>query len=96
MYVDRNFVKSQKIDSSYDLGVRTFKECIFSETRLTLKITDYLLENVTIERGGELIDKESMWKLINLLIEVDAGSKSLYKEIFEIPFLSLSHDFYEK
>lgn len=95
MYMDRVYVQQNNCDNVYNLGLILFRDkvvrygCISNHLRMTL------LELIMKERRGELIDRPAVKNACQMLMLLGIGSRAVYEEDFEQPFLVQSAEFYK-
>ncbi|KAJ3199286.1 hypothetical protein HDU67_002940, partial [Dinochytrium kinnereticum] len=105
LYVDRVFVKPANKLPIYDLGLNIFRDAVFFSTAHPVKdrTIETILDQIRIERDGEIIDKHAVKGVIRMLLTLEQSSgqggvgsmvKSLYELHFEPAFLEASRTFY--
>lgn len=108
LYLDRTYVKENKMPSIYDLGLNTFREVIIDFPIDDVSQKGYLAPTIGEQliklvlsyynkaRRGEFVDKSLLKSSIGIfesLIDED-DSTSYYKKYFESSFLLDSHKYY--
>lgn len=58
------------------------------------RMVTLMLENITLERHGEVINRQSLKNLTQMLVEIGINSREVYEKEFEHPFLVESGKFY--
>ena len=53
-----------------------------------------LLESVALERNGQAVDRLSIKADCQMLMAFGCGSRVVYEEVFETPFIAQSSQFY--
>ncbi|KAG9159786.1 hypothetical protein Leryth_007796 [Lithospermum erythrorhizon] len=91
MYMDRTFVPSMHKTPVYELGLNLWRDNIIRSSNIHIRLQSTLLDLVRLERCGEVINRGLMRNIIKMLMDL---GPSVYEEDFEIPFLSVSADFY--
>lgn len=96
MYMDRVYVTKHKVENVYNLGLNLFRDHVINHPpiRDILKFT--LLKQVATERQGECIEPLSVRSICQMLMQLSIDKRFVYEEIFEIPFLSESAEFYRR
>ncbi|KAJ3092656.1 hypothetical protein HK102_004647 [Quaeritorhiza haematococci] len=105
MYMDRVYVKTAQVPVVYELGMDLFRDVIVhsGEHPIQTYMVDTLLNQVRLERDGEMIDRMVVKSVINMLrilrsrtVDYDSGgSSSVYETDFEPEFLRTSRVFYQ-
>ncbi|KAJ3108299.1 hypothetical protein HDU96_007554 [Phlyctochytrium bullatum] len=110
LYVDRVYVKPANKLPIYELGLKLFRDSVFFSPSHPVqdRTIETLLDQVRLERDGEIIDRHALKGVIDMLLTLEhskaannnnsqaAGSmvKTLYETFFEPPFLDASREFY--
>jgi len=101
MYMDRVYVQQNNVENVYNLGLILFRDHIVRYGNISDHLRSTLLDMVARERKGEAIDrmaiKNGCQMLLALGIEQSEGrngSRHVYEEDFERPFLAQSAEFY--
>lgn len=59
------------------------------------RLKKILLDNVTKERNGEIIDRVLMKNCLSMLVDVNVNTADVYQEEFERDFLAETRNFYQ-
>lgn len=94
MYMDRVYVQQHGVDNVYNLGLNLFRDHVINHPQIRDSLRYTLLRQVTIERQGEYIEALSIKNVCQMLVQLGIDKRTVYEEIFEVPFLSESADFY--
>eukprot|EP00112_Aurelia_sp_Birch-Aquarium-sp1_P011658 Seg2450.2 transcript_id=Seg2450.2/GoldUCD/mRNA.D3Y31 product=Cullin-3 protein_id=Seg2450.2/GoldUCD/D3Y31 len=94
MYMDRVYVQQNSVESVYDLGLILFRDLIVRHGNIRESLRNTLLTMIERERKGEVINRSSIKNVCQMLMTLGVGSRDVYKEDFEKPFLDQSADFY--
>uniref|UniRef100_A0A7S2W0A7 Cullin family profile domain-containing protein n=1 Tax=Rhizochromulina marina TaxID=1034831 RepID=A0A7S2W0A7_9STRA len=94
MYMDRTFVAQQKRTPVYAMGLILFRETIERHPQVRDRLRQILLENVAMERAGQLIDRILMKHTLAMLADLGIDGLSVYEEDFEAHFLGATRNFY--
>jgi len=92
MYMDRTFVVQHKKMPVYMLSLNLFREVIIFCPDVRERMQTVLLENIRLERTGELVEKELMKSALAMLVDLSADKLEkngfdVYQTEFETPFL---------
>ncbi|XP_037567898.1 cullin-3 [Dermacentor silvarum] len=93
-YMDRIYVPQNNVDSVSKLGVSLFRDEVARNADVRDHIRGSLLGLVKTEREGKPVDRLSMKEACEMLVSLELDSRSVYKEVFEQPFLKESAEFY--
>lgn len=99
MYMDRTYVTTRKKKSVHDLGVALFRDHVIRSDLIHHRLVDTVLSKIDCERQGESIDAHLVRSVTRMLAELGEdtdGKASVYVNIFEIPFLQRTRDFYAR
>lgn len=94
MYMDRVYVQQNNVDSVYDLGLILFKDLIVRYGNIRESLRNTLLTMIERERKGEVVNRLAIKNVCQMLMTLGIGSRDVYKEDFEQPFLDQSAEFY--
>ncbi|KAF2402387.1 Cullin-domain-containing protein [Trichodelitschia bisporula] len=108
MYLDRVYCGENHVPSIYTRAMQLFRECVLDvpaeeqnphSVRILDVVNSIILEQVQMERDGEIIEKNILKSCVYMLegLFVDAQEseeKKLYNVTFEPLFLRMSRDFY--
>ncbi|KAL0274159.1 UNVERIFIED_CONTAM: hypothetical protein PYX00_006651 [Menopon gallinae] len=94
MYMDRVYVQQNDVDNVYNLGLIIFKDQIVRYGCIRDHLRDTLLDMIMRERKGEVVDRIAIKNACQMLMVLGIGTRSVYEEDFERPFLQQSADFY--
>jgi cullin 1 len=94
VYLDRYYVKHHTLPTLSQAGLRSFRDQIYEETRRDA--TESLLQMITAERDGEIIDKSLVKNIIELFESMGMGSLDAYNADFEAPLLASTREYYIK
>ncbi len=98
MYMDRTYVKQQKKDHVYNLGLKIFLSEIARHPQVKDRLLELLLHKIERERAGEVIDhsllKNILAMLVALGVNFNAHTREVYQQDFEKHFLQATAQFY--
>lgn len=94
MYMDRVYVQQNDVDNVYNLGLIIFKDQVVRYGCIRDHLRETLLDMVMRERKGEVVDRIAIKNACQMLMVLGIGTRSVYEEDFERPFLQQSADFY--
>ncbi len=98
MYMDRTYVKTYKKSPVYDMALTLFREIVVYDANVRGRLKAILLENVDLERSGQLIDRDLMRSTTYMLVEMggsgNVGTDTPYENEFEREFLDMTTRFY--
>lgn len=99
MYMDRTYVKTYRKSTVYTMALSLFRHVVIYNDNVRPRLRSILLENVRLERGGQLIDRDMMKSISYMLVELSASGgapDSCYTEEFEDEFLSETAAYYKQ
>jgi len=96
MYMDRTYIVHQKLTPVYDNGVNIFRETIIYNSEIKTRLQRLLLENISNERNGEIIDIPTMKGVLSMFMELGLDGEKVYEKEFEGMFLSSTRTFYRE
>eukprot|EP01137_Pigoraptor_chileana_P025945 Opistho-2@96193 len=94
MYMDRVHVKRARVDPTYDLGLKYFRDEVARRPRVKEHLQATLLDMIRREREGEVVDRSLLKSACTMLIDLGVSSRSVYEDDFEKDFLTTTSDFY--
>jgi len=103
MYMDRTFTKDNKLPLIYDIGLISFRNCIFNQKvddgdndeTIGDKVIRYLITYYNLNRNGEIVDKSLIIEILKIFKSlIDLDDVSFYNGVFLPKFLRYSHDYY--
>lgn len=94
MYMDRYYVQTNGVPQVYDLGLVLFKENIARHVRIKDRLSSTLLHLIQKERTGEVIERNQIKSVTQMLVDLGIDNRSVYEEDFESLFLQTSATFY--
>ncbi|XP_055346043.1 cullin-3-like isoform X2 [Paramacrobiotus metropolitanus] len=94
MYMDRVYVNQNNQDNVYNLGLILFRDHVLHYGEVREKLRDTLLDNIARERRGETIDRSSIKNACQMLMQLGIGTREVYEDDFERPFLQQSGEFF--
>eukprot|EP00891_Asterochloris_glomerata_P001669 jgi/Astpho2/1669/e_gw1.00032.27.1_t len=92
MYMDRVYVKHQNKTPVHQLGLNKWRDVVVRDRRIKERLLKLLLEHVQRERTGELIDRNLMRSITQMLMDL---GPAVYTEDFERSFLTQAAEFYQ-
>ncbi|KAK9737600.1 Cullin protein neddylation domain [Popillia japonica] len=91
LYLDRSIVKeNQGRLTLWNMSLNLFKINIVLNVKINSKLIDFLLVLIDLERQGEVIDRNLLKSLINMLHELQ-----IYEDKFEPKFLTTTNGMYQ-
>ena len=94
LYMDRIYVKQNKLDDVYKMGMMMFCQYVVRCGVIKDHLQKTLLDMVRRERLGELISRAQIRDACQMLVQLGVGLLSVYQEDFEEPFLQQTQEFY--
>ena len=95
MYMDRTFVPhNPHLQPVYDLGLSLFRDKVVLNPQIVDRIKDILLEMIQKERTGQIINRNLIKNITQMLTGLRVGSKNVYEEVFEQHILTSTATFY--
>lgn len=94
MYMDRVYVVHNNVSPVYDLGLELFRENIVRSPKIKDRLIKFMSNMIQKERQGEVIDRNLLKHITQMLVDLGINSRSVYDELFERHFLQSSSQFY--
>lgn len=94
MYMDRIYVTQCGVDNVYNVGLNLFRDHVINHPSIRDHLRHTLLTQVTMERRGEYIESHWIKNVCQMLVQLGVEKRAVYEEIFEVPFLEQSAEFY--
>ena len=95
LYLDRVYVREHNKVEVYSLGLRNFRDVVLYHPGIRLRLQTTLLYAVHDERAGNIIDRDVMRSVLNMLLELSGiDGINVYHADFEKPFLKETEAFY--
>ncbi len=94
MYLDRVYVAQNKVDNVFNLGLVIFRDQVVRFGGIRDHLRKTLLDMILRERRGEMVDRIAIKHACGMLMLLGIGTKDVYEEDFERPFLQESAEFY--
>eukprot|EP00551_Chaetoceros_affinis_P004249 CAMPEP_0203664768 /NCGR_PEP_ID=MMETSP0090-20130426/2117_1 /ASSEMBLY_ACC=CAM_ASM_001088 /TAXON_ID=426623 /ORGANISM="Chaetoceros affinis, Strain CCMP159" /LENGTH=803 /DNA_ID=CAMNT_0050528119 /DNA_START=41 /DNA_END=2452 /DNA_ORIENTATION=- len=96
MYMDRTYVAQHRRKPVYDLGLHLYRLTVWERSGVQNRCTELLLQSISHERSGLLIDDRSLLRsIISMLLQLGAADGSnVYERDFESVFLGTTQEFY--
>lgn len=94
MYMDRIYVQGCSVDNVYNVGLNLFRDHVINHILIRDHLKNTLLTQVAIERRGEYVEAHWIKNVCQMLVQLGIDKRSVYEEIFEVPFLEQSAEFY--
>jgi len=94
MYMDRIYVQQCSVDNVYNVGLNLFRDHVINHPNIRDHLRHTLLSQVTMERRGEYIEAHWIKNVCKMLVDLGIDRRTVYEEIFEVPFLEQSAEFY--
>lgn len=91
---DRVYVVNNGVYSVYDLGLKIFREQVALSEKIKPRMVALILESIFQERNGEVINRQSLKSITQMLVEIGINSREIYEKEFEQTFLEESAKFY--
>jgi len=91
-YLDRYYVKLQSVDPLGTKGYSIFQTHIFDQVRKDTRKA--ILDLITAERRGEVIDHELVKGVIEMFLDLGMGQLEVYVQSFEDDFLPNSSEYF--
>ncbi|XP_068169694.1 cullin-3-like, partial [Antennarius striatus] len=95
MYMERIYVPSQNVQNVYNLGLVIFRDKVVRHKRIQDKLQQTLLNMITCERKGEVVDRGAIKNACQMLMILGLDDRSMYQEDFECCFLNMSREFFQ-
>lgn len=94
MYMDRIYVQGCNVDNVYNVGLNLFRDHVINHPHIRDHLRQTLLTQVSNERRGECIEAQRIKNVCQMLVHLGIDRRTVYEEIFEVPFLEQSAEFY--
>ncbi|CAG0912766.1 unnamed protein product [Notodromas monacha] len=95
MYMDRVYVAQNNVQNVFNLGLQIFRDQVVRYGCIRDHLRETLLDLVMRERKGEVVDRIAIKNACSMLMLLGIGSREVYEEDFERPFLQQSAEFYQ-
>ncbi|KAF9937420.1 Cullin-3 [Modicella reniformis] len=96
---DKNYVPQSRLPRTYDMGLFLFRDTVVRSPvhPIQLHLQLVLLNQITMERRGDVIDRGAIKSCTEMLLEIkeNDGNDSIYVTDFEILFVDTSREFYK-
>ena len=76
------------------LGITVFKNVVFMYPRVRDRFRDLVLEAISRERNGEVVDHTLLNGAAQMLVDMEDGKLGLYEQEFEREFLKMSEQYF--
>lgn len=96
MYMDRIYVAQCNVDNVYNVGLNLFRDHVINHQNIRDHLRHTLLSQVAQERRGECIQAHWIKNVCQMLVHLGIDRRSVYEEIFEVPFLEQSAEYYRR
>jgi cullin 3 len=95
MYMDKHYVADANLLPVWELGLSLWLRHVLSNPSIGGPFSSQLLEALTADRAGELVDRSLVRASTAMLTALGAVEPSAYEEFFERSYLSLSHEAFQ-
>ncbi|RXN22959.1 cullin-3 isoform X1 [Labeo rohita] len=93
---DRVYVQQNNVENVYNLGLIIFRDQVVRYGCIRDHLRQTLLDMIARERRGEVVDRGAIRNACQMLMVLGLEGRSVYEEDFEIPFLDMSAEFFQK
>ncbi|KAF9915700.1 Cullin-3 [Lobosporangium transversale] len=98
VHMDKNYVPQSRLPRTYDMGLYLFRDTVIRSQKYPIQshLQKVLLEQITLERKGDMIDRGAIKACTDMLLEMkeNNGADSIYVSDFETRFVETSREFY--
>lgn len=94
MYMDRIYLQNCNVDNVYNVGLNLFRDHVINHIHIRDHLRNTLLTQVSLERRGEYIEAHWIKNVCQMLTQLGIDKRTVYEEIFEVPFLEQSAEYY--
>ncbi|KAK3829359.1 MAG: Cullin [Benniella sp.] len=98
VHMDKNYVPQSRLPRTYDMGLYLFRDTVIRSSVHPIQhhLQMVLLDQITMERRGDVIDRGAIKSCTEMLLEMkeNDGIDSIYSKDFEILFVETSREFY--
>ncbi|CAE7751382.1 Cul3, partial [Symbiodinium sp. KB8] len=97
MYLDRTYINERHSDNLlpvFLLGITVFKNVVFMYPRVRDRFRGLVLEAISRERNGEVVDHTLLNGAAQMLVDMEDGKLGLYEQEFEREFLKMSEQYF--
>lgn len=94
MYMDRIYLQHCNVDNVYNVGLNLFRDHVINYNHIRDHLRHTLLTQVALERRGEIIEAHWIKNVCQMLVQLGIDKRTVYEEIFEVPFLEQSAEYY--
>lgn len=96
MYMDRAYCAQRKKAPVYTLALQLFREVIIYHTSVRTRLQGILLNEISKERRGMVIDRGLVKSVLQMLEELGIDGTPVYEDEFEGPFIEATKQFYKQ
>lgn len=99
MYLDRVYLKESSLPSTYEVGIKLFKECViqYHDDEVVNILNHILMDGIASNRQGRLVDKFLIKSIIKMYEQLpEDGEENYYLKNFEPFFMKRSYGYYSK
>lgn len=89
------FIPQHNLLNVYDLGLCIFKEQVATNPKIQTRMVTLFLEAIEKERNGEVINRQVLKNISQMLVEIGISSREVYETVFENVFLEESAKYYK-
>ncbi|KAF9331573.1 Cullin-3 [Podila minutissima] len=98
VHLDKNYVPQTRLPTIYDMGLYIFRDSIIRSSTHPIQahLQLVLLNQITQERKGDVIDRGAVKASTDMLLEMkeNNGTDAVYTADFELLFVETSREFY--
>ena len=94
LYLDTYYTKRENLPNIQETGMRAFKETMFPLIRAD--VTTAILDLVSQERADQPVDRDLLRSVVDLFVQMGLGEMDVYRDGFEVGFLSDSSSYYSR
>ncbi|KAG0037030.1 Cullin-3 [Podila clonocystis] len=98
VHLDKNYVPQTRLPTIYDMGLYIFRDSIIRSSTHPIQahLQLVLLNQITQERKGDVIDRGAVKASTDMLLEMkeNNGTEAVYITDFEVLFVETSREFY--
>ena len=94
MYLDRTYIVQHHKVTVYNMSLQIFRDVIPYHPSVRERLRTILLDNISSERNGFLIDRDLMKTVLAMFVDLGIDGVSVYEDDFEKHFLEATKNFY--
>lgn len=96
MYMDKTYVQPRTKTPIYVRFLQLFREVVTAHADIRVRLRCTVLENITLERQGCLIDRDLIKRILSMFEDLGIDGFNVYEQDIESYFIEETKAFYQK